>query len=62
MTDNDELFFAEEEDAPAAESAQAPRRPWVVMIVDDEPGIHSITRLALAGFVFEGRALEFISA
>ncbi|MDR0736186.1 MAG: DUF3369 domain-containing protein [Zoogloeaceae bacterium] len=60
MTDDDELFFANE-DADAS-AAQSPRKPWVVMIVDDEPGIHSITRLALSGLVFDGRSLEFLSA
>jgi response regulator RpfG family c-di-GMP phosphodiesterase len=60
MTDDDELSFADED--AGVPTPQAPRRPWRVMIVDDEPGIHSITRLALAGFVFDGRPLEFISA
>lgn len=36
--------------------------PWLVAIVDDEPGVHEVTRLALDGFEFEGRALRFIGA
>lgn len=57
----DELLFAPEED-----SAKQPKRSqhpgWRVMIVDDDQGIHDVTRLALAGFEFEGRPLEFLHA
>jgi len=35
---------------------------WRILIVDDEPDIHSITRLALAGFEFSGRKLEVLQA
>jgi len=35
---------------------------WKVLIVDDEPEIHEVTRLVLGGFRFEGRPLKFISA
>lgn len=37
-------------------------RPWKVMIVDDEPGVHAATRLALRDISFRGRGLEFVSA
>jgi putative nucleotidyltransferase with HDIG domain len=36
--------------------------PWKLLIVDDEPEIHSVTRLVLGSFRFEGRALQFLSA
>lgn len=42
--------------------AFAPPPPWRVLIVDDEPDIHFVTRLALRGFIFEGRGLEWFSA
>ena len=35
---------------------------WKVLIVDDEPDIHSITKLALKRYTFEGKEIEFISA
>lgn len=38
------------------------RPPWKVMIVDDEPGVHASTRLALRGITFRDRELEFIDA
>jgi response regulator RpfG family c-di-GMP phosphodiesterase len=36
--------------------------PWKLLIVDDEPEIHSVTRLVLGSFRFEGRGLQFLSA
>lgn len=36
--------------------------PWRVLIVDDEPEVHAITRLTLSGCDFLGRSLEFLSA
>jgi response regulator RpfG family c-di-GMP phosphodiesterase len=42
----------------AAESSAG----WRVLIVDDEPEVHDLTRLVLGDFRFENQALEFISA
>lgn len=36
--------------------------PWYVLIVDDEPGVHDVTRLVLANFRFEARPLAFLHA
>jgi CheY-like chemotaxis protein len=38
------------------------RKPWKVMIVDDDMEVHKITKLAMRSFEFQGRPLEFISA
>lgn len=35
---------------------------WRILIVDDEPDVHRITRLVLSGFQFDGQRLEFLSA
>lgn len=35
---------------------------WKLMIVDDEPEVHDVTKLALRGFKFCGRPLQLISA
>ncbi|HPQ40087.1 MAG TPA: DUF3369 domain-containing protein [bacterium] len=37
------------------------KEPWKVVIADDEPEIHSVTRLVLDGFEFDERRLQFIS-
>lgn len=45
------------------ESLAARRLPcWKILIVDDEPDIHRLTRLCLHDVSFSGRGLEFISA
>lgn len=55
-------------EAPIAFAPEAPRDdadaapPWTVMVVDDDASVHEVTRLALADFQFEGRALRFLSA
>ncbi|WP_047045733.1 DUF3369 domain-containing protein [Vibrio mexicanus] len=36
--------------------------PWKVLIVDDEPDVHQVTKLALRRFELDGRRLEFIDA
>jgi response regulator RpfG family c-di-GMP phosphodiesterase len=36
--------------------------PWKVLLVDDEPDIHDITKLTLSRFRLDGRALAFLHA
>jgi len=36
--------------------------PWNVLVVDDEPEVHAVTRLALRNFRFADRQLHFLSA
>jgi CheY-like chemotaxis protein len=36
--------------------------PWPVLIVDDDQAIHVVTKLALDGFTFQSRPLEWLSA
>ncbi len=33
--------------------------PWQVMVVDDEPAVHEVTKLVMAGFEMEGRPIAF---
>ncbi len=54
---SDELTFAPEGPVELRESVIL---PWKLMIVDDEPGIHEVTELALKSVTFSGRPLEFI--
>ncbi|KZN52657.1 DUF3369 domain-containing protein [Pseudoalteromonas luteoviolacea] len=35
---------------------------WKVIIVDDEPEVHAVTKLALSDFEFQKKKLEFLSA
>jgi len=36
--------------------------PWKVLVVDDDEGIHSITRMVFRGYEFENREIELINA
>lgn len=54
MSDSDLLTFADE--------AALPAEPWTILIVDDEPGVHDVTRLVLGSFRFEDRPLRFLHA
>jgi len=70
--EENKLFFADEgEKENSHHEAYIEEQSWVlnpheevwkVMIVDDERDIHEVTRLALDGFVFQGKTLSFLSA
>lgn len=51
-------------DEPAPDTSDTEERlpPWRVLVVDDEPDIHSVTRLALANVVYKNRAVQMLSA
>jgi len=54
---SDEIFFAEDTDEDIEYHGK-----WKLLIVDDEPEVHAVTKLALGDFVFQDKSLEFISA
>ena len=54
---SDDLLFIDDE--PVVGSPQA-LASWQVMIVDDEPAVHEVTRLVMSGFTFDGKGLSFI--
>lgn len=56
-----EFLFADEAEESPAESAQQ-NRFWKLLIVDDEPEVHTVTKLALGDFTFQGGELQFLSA
>ncbi len=67
MTKDDDLLFAEEDGPPQPERDGGARPvdyldPWVVLIADDDPQIHDMSRMLLRKFVFQGRGLEILSA
>ncbi|MBS0577177.1 MAG: DUF3369 domain-containing protein [Proteobacteria bacterium] len=51
-------MFAKESTTTAAPVASR----WRVLLVDDEPDVHTITKLALSRFELDGRGLEFLHA
>jgi response regulator RpfG family c-di-GMP phosphodiesterase len=61
LTDTDDGDWLRDEEDELAVS-QIPARPWRVLVVDDEPDIHAVTRLALNSVSFKGRGIEILSA
>ena len=61
---DDELIFADEISAPAEAPAapEAPKEFWKVLVVDDEPQVHTVTKLVLRDLTFKGRKIEFCDA
>ena len=55
---NDDFFFADDDDENEVDDLGS----WKVLIVDDEPEVHAVTKLALNDFSLNGKTLEFISA
>lgn len=43
-------------------SQKPAKTPWKVLLVDDEPDIHDVTKLTLNRFRLDGRALQFFDA
>ncbi len=62
LTENsrDQLFFTSE--VQYGNNDSSGKQKWKLLIVDDDPEVHNITRLVLKDFSFEGKPLEFISA
>jgi response regulator RpfG family c-di-GMP phosphodiesterase len=55
-------LFAESIDVEQDKKPHVVREPWNVLIVDDEEQVHSITKLVLDRYLFEGRKLRFYHA
>jgi len=57
---NDNLNFKEE--VAINEVKKRMEKPWIVAIVDDDEQVHTITKMVLKSFEFDGRKIEFLSA
>jgi len=53
----DELLFQDEEET----ADLTPAKPWKVLIVDDDHGIHDVTKLALKNLIVKDRPIAFTS-
>ncbi len=56
------MLFADEDPKLLVSPDWRPKNTWCVLMVDDDAVVHTVTRLALRGYEFQGRSLEFISA
>ncbi len=63
--EGEKLFREEKEEVVAKEEKKKPpstkpKEAWKVLVVDDEEDVHSVTRMALKGFIFQDRKIEFL--
>ena len=60
--DFEELLFASEVDVGKKIAESSLREAWTLLVVDDEQGVHEVTKLALTNFKFDGKPLRFLHA
>ncbi|MDF2413179.1 HD domain-containing phosphohydrolase [Aeromonas sp. 1HA1] len=56
---DDQILIIDDDDLPLLDNQQA---GWKVMIVDDEPEVHRITKITLSKFEFDNKPIEFLHA
>ena len=67
INDDDTPLFMDDEDAFSSDEEDCvgtDRRgpPWLILVVDDDTSIHSVTRLVFRDFTFMGKSVELLSA
>ena len=63
MNTNGELLsFAEDTSSSNNQSTHEEIDVWHLLVVDDEPEVHTMTKTVLSSFELEGHYLEFFSA
>lgn len=60
--DDEELLFADSDENDFTDELVSDTIKWKILIVDDEPEIHQITKLALVDFIFSNKELNFLHA
>lgn len=60
--DDEKLFQdqPEKEEVEEIPEEEKPAQGWKILVVDDEEDIHSVTRMALKGFTYQGKEIEFL--
>ncbi|MFZ6658830.1 GGDEF/EAL domain-containing response regulator [Undibacterium sp. TJN19] len=58
----DDLVFLDEPDNEDTSVASRPVQTWRIMIIDDDPDVHSATTFALGSLEIQHRALSFLHA
>jgi response regulator RpfG family c-di-GMP phosphodiesterase len=47
---------------PASSTEEIAAQPWKILVIDDEPSVHTLTRLILKRMEFSGRKVQLFSA
>ncbi len=62
VAEDDDLLQFLDDHEHAADEPLEPRKPWRVLIVDDDTDVHKATELAMQGLQVEGEPLAFLHA
>jgi diguanylate cyclase len=62
VVDDDDLLQFLDDPEHAADEPHEARKPWRVLIVDDDTDVHKATELAMQGLQVEGQPLAFLHA
>ncbi len=68
IKDNELPLFADDDDAIMSfvdgnvVCDDINKKSWKILIVDDEPEVHKITKIVLRDYTFEGKSFDFLSA
>ena len=62
QSNEDDLVFLDEPDASEASADSAAQGSWRIMIIDDDPDVHSATTFALGSLEIQHRPLSFLHA
>jgi len=59
---NDLLFTNKDKPDQHKKTERSQQPPWKILVVDDEPEVHAVTKFVLDKFEWEGRRLQFFDA
>lgn len=62
LDDTDLLFGDDDKETVSACTSVSALEPWLVLVVDDEPGIHAITEVVLVNNLYNGHPIKLLSA
>ncbi len=62
MAADDKMVLFADEVIGDPGSSDGSGKSWKILVADDEPDVHEITRIALASYLFEGRRVELLTA
>ena len=62
LGDDDDVIDLGDDPGTQSMSQSCTRSTWTVLVVDDEPAVHTVTQLGLDGFEVEGCALRLLHA